>query len=67
MRYGNVTVSYYDTKGMPDLHNTAPLKNTPSSHSIPKQDGETTTKYSNDSTSQCDLAKLQEHFQQLQE
>ena len=49
MRYGNQTIMYNDTKDMPAGHNTAPLENTPPTHSIPEQDGEATAKHSNDS------------------
>ena len=58
---------YNGTEETPASHNTAPLENTPPTHSIPKQDGEDTSKYSNNSNLQCDLAELQEHFQLLQE
>ena len=59
------TIMYNDIKDIPASHNTAPLENTPPTHSIPEQAGEETTKYSNDSNPQFDLAELQEHFQQL--
>ena len=58
---------YNDTEDTPAPHNTDPLENTPPTNSIPKQDDEATTKYSNDLNPHCDLAELQEHFQQLQE
>ena len=44
---------------------TAPLENTPPTHSILEQDG--ATEYSEDPNPQGDLADLQEHLQQLQE
>ena len=56
-----------DTEDMPAPHNTASLENTPPSHSIAEQNGESTAKYSNDSNTKCDLVELQEHFQQLLE
>ena len=62
MRYGNQTVIHNDTEDAP-----APLENTPPDCSMPKQGSESSAKYSKDSDPHCDLAELQEHFQQLQE
>ena len=45
----------------------APLEKTTTNHSIPEQDGKASTKNSEDPDPNCDLAELQEHFQQLQE
>ena len=58
---------YNVTEDMPAPHKTAPLENTPPTHSIPKQDGEAMAKYRDDSNPQCDLSELQEHFKKLQE
>ena len=67
MRYGNQTIMYDDTEDTPAPNKTASLDNTQPTHSIPKQDGEATAKYSDDSNPQCALVELQEHFQQHQE
>ena len=58
----------YDyTEDTPAPHNTAPLENTPPTHSLLEEDGEATSKYSKDSNPQRDLVEILEHFQQLQE
>ena len=43
----------------------APLDTTPTTHSIPDLDSETTAGCSEDTNPQVDLAQLQEHFMQL--
>ena len=48
-------------------HYTAPLENTPPTHSILELHSEATAKYSKDTNPERDLLQLQEHFQQLQE
>ena len=68
MRYRHHTVICNDIEDIPTPHNdTAPLENTPPTHSILEQDGETTAEYSEDPNPQRDLAELQKHFWQLQE
>ena len=67
MRYGNQTIMYNDTEDMPAPQNTASLDNIPLNYSMPKQDGESSAKYSENPDPYCDLARLLEHFQQLQE
>ena len=67
MRYGNQTIVYDDTEDTPALHDTASLENTPPTHSILEQYGETIAKYCKDPNHQIDLAELQEIFQQLLE
>ena len=62
MRYGNQTIMHKDTEDVP-----APPDNTPLNHSIHRQDSESSTEYSEEPDPHCDLADLQEHFQQLQE
>ena len=58
---------YDDMKDMPTPQYITPLDNTPPDQSMPKQGDESSAKYSEDIDLHCDLAKRQEHFQQLQE
>ena len=67
MRYRNQTIMYNDTKDAPATQDTASQDNIPLNGIMPKQDGESSTKYSKDPDPYHDLAELQEHFQQLQE
>ena len=65
MRRVNQTIMYDDNEDIPASHNTIPLENTPSTHSISKWHVEATAKYNDDYNPQHYLAEFQEHFQQL--
>ena len=52
---------------MPTPQDTDPLDNTPLNCSMPEQDSESSTEYSEDPNPHHALVELQEHFQQLQE
>ena len=56
-----------DTDEMHGPHDTASLETTPTTHSIPELNSDTTARYSEDTNHQRDLVQLQEHLQQLQE
>ena len=58
---------YNNTENALTPQDAAPLDNTPLSNSMPEHDGESSAKCSEDSDPCHSLAKLQEHFQQLQE
>ena len=58
---------YDETEDTSNTHKITALPTTPSSKSIVDLDGETTAEYSKETTTQRDLTKLQEHFEQLQE
>ena len=58
---------YSNTENALAPQDTAPLDNTPSNDSMPEHDDESSAKNSEDSDPCHSLAKLQEHFQQLQE
>ena len=55
---------YDGTEDMPAPQDTAPLETVPPKHSIPEHNSEASTKYSEDPNPYCDIAVLQEHFQQ---
>ena len=67
VRYGGQIIIHNVTEDVPGPQDAAPLDNIPPNYSMPEQDGESSAKYSEDPNPCCDIAKLQEHFQQLKE
>ena len=55
---------YDGTEDMPAPQDTVSLETVPPKHSIPEHNSEASTKYSEDPNPYCDIAVLQEHFQQ---